>query len=200
MGRWCTRCQFVKLLIVPLGHITDHQGKSPSDLSFRVRQVLNSKVILALSNEVPGFCSGFSCECFWGLHLGRMQYRWSRWWWSYRLGCLGSQNSNEISICGGIHIEIMLTKYFQCICSSNSSQLICPSHRNVLGCCHEPVLWVGDSKERGHCGYELDNIVMKCANFHDGGIVDIIVQQYWNRVEDRDRNLESSHFKRLLVW
>ena len=197
-GRWCTRCQFVKLLVAPLGCITNHQSESPSDLSFRVRQILNSKVILALSNEVPGFCSGFSCECLWGLHLGRTWYRWSRWW-SYGLGCLGSQNSNKISICGGIHIEIMLTKYFQCICGSNSRCLICSSCRNILGCCHEPVLWVGNSKERGHHGYELDNVVAKCTNFHNGGVINTIVQWYWNWVEDRNQNLESGHFKRLLV-
>ena len=174
-GRWCTRCQFIKLLIAPLSCITDHQGKSPSNLSFRVRQVLNGKVILALLNEVPGFCSGFSPEYLQGLHLRRMWYRWSRWWWSYRLGCLGSQNSNEVSICGGVHIEIMLTKYFQCICGSNSGQLICPSCRSVLGCHCKPVLWVGNSKEGGHHSYESDNVVTKCTNFHDGGIIDIIV-------------------------
>ena len=69
-GRSHTGCQFVKLLIVPLGCVTDHQGKSPSDLSLSVRHVLDGKVILALPNEMPGFCGGFPCECLGDFILG----------------------------------------------------------------------------------------------------------------------------------
>ena len=192
-GRWRTGHQFVKLLIVPLGCVTDHQGKGPSDLCLSVRHVLDGKVILALPNKVPGFCGGFPCECLWGLHLGGMQYRCSRWW-DYWLSCLGHQDSDEISISGGIHIEIVLTKQLQCVCGSHSSCYVSSRHWSILGCSHKPMLGVCNSEEQGHCSHEMDNVVVICDYFHNGGFISIVIYWYGEQVKNRNWDLESSHF------